>query len=488
MSTIGETGGAARGRVMRWCGVVAAGVGCGAGVAGPMVGVGGVLGAVLVGCGVLGLVGVGLLAWGVFSGGGAGRVPGVVWAALRDFGSGLTPDVASVLIDPDLGVEAAAWNGIIRERLEREAEGALDDAGARSGGGDRGGPVELDHAFGMLAQGVMVIGPDGRIDYVNAAASVFLNAPAGELTGKAAGDVGLSDEVLSFFETMRSGKRRQRASVEQHELDESGVRSTVLRFSARPSRDLAAQLFVTVEDVTQQRLADEARNALIASATHELRTPLTNINLYIEEIIDADADDVETRTEAINVISKEARRLERTISDLLSVSEMEAGTMRLAAEDIRLDDLLPELELDFKQQAEEKSIGLVFDLPPRLPVLRGDRGRFELILHNLLGNALKYTPSGGRVTVSFREVEGSAEFSVSDTGVGIDADELEKVFERFYRATSGRSEDVPGTGLGLTIAREIARRHGGDIVAESVVGEGSTFTLRMPMAASARAA
>jgi signal transduction histidine kinase len=326
-----------------------------------------------------------------------------------------------------------------------------------------------------------VVGADGRIEYANAAAGLSLSRSAEELVGKTPSEAGLSEGAAGFIEEMRSGKRRQRGSFEQREEGGAGEGPTVLRLTARPAkRGSVGRLYVTVDDVTQQRMADEARNALIASATHELRTPLTNIRLYVEEVIDAGEDDRESRAHALNVISKESRRLERIVTDLLSVAELESGSMRLNIDEIRLGDMLGELEGDFRQQAESKGIALRFDLPPKVPVISGDRDRFELVMHNLVGNALKYTDSGGRVDVRLEESGGHVEIAVSDTGMGIPEGECEKIFDRFFRAGDGRVKDIQGTGLGLTIAREIARRHGGDITVESVVGEGSVFTLRVP--------
>ena len=412
----------------------------------------------------------------------AASAPARVWEALRDLAGGRTADLRSLRLDPDLGEEASAWNRVVceREQLERllevrRAEESVGSAGLSGGEG-------LDGAFGMLPMGVVVVGADGRIEYANAAAGLSLSAEHEGLVGVTPGEAGLGEGACGFIEEMRTGSRRQRGSYEQREETEEGVVGTVLRLSARPvKRGGGGRLYVTVEDVTQQRMADEARNALIASATHELRTPLTNVRLYIEELIDAGVEDEETRLHAVNVISKEARRLERIVTDLLSVAELESGSMRLNIDDVRLGDLMGELEGDFRQQAQSKGIDLRFDLPPRVPMLRGDPDRFELVLYNLVGNALKYTPEGGRVDVRVEEAEGMVEVAVSDTGIGIDPSEVERVFDRFYRASDGRVGEIEGTGLGLTIAREIARRHGGDIGVDSEPGKGSVFTLRVPV-------
>jgi two-component system sensor histidine kinase VicK len=334
---------------------------------------------------------------------------------------------------------------------------------------------------------VAVIGVGGRLECVNAAAAMFLRSTREKLVGSLLSSSGVDGSVVELIESLRGAGASRRGSVEVRETGggESDAEPGVFRFNARRAgRGDAGSIVLVIEDVTQQRLADESRTTLLASAAHELRTPLTNIRLWLEEYVDAGEDDEATRNEAINVIGQESRRLERIVTDVLSVSELEAGSIRLNIGDIRLDALLRELESDFRAQAEETGVRLAFDVPPRVPVVEGDRDRFELVLHNLVGNALKYTSRGGAVSVSLEEEEREVSIAVRDTGFGISDEEQERVFERFYRAGDDRLDGITGTGLGLSIAREVMRRHGGDIRLESKLNEGSTFTVRMPKSRS----
>jgi signal transduction histidine kinase len=244
---------------------------------------------------------------------------------------------------------------------------------------------------------------------------------------------------------------------------------------------------VVVEDVTQQRVADESRNAFVAQATHELRTPLTNIRLYVETMLE-DPEDGAVRSKCVNVINTESRRLERIVGDMLSVSEIEAGSLKLRPGEVRLDAFFEELEADYRAQAGDKEIALKFDLPPKLPVLEGDRDKLMLALHNLVGNALKYTPAGGAVTVKVTEEGGWLSVAVTDTGIGIKAEEQELVFERFYRAKDKRIGGITGSGIGLSLARDVTRLHGGEIAVRSEIDKGSTFTLRVPVRPGMKAA
>jgi signal transduction histidine kinase len=164
---------------------------------------------------------------------------------------------------------------------------------------------------------------------------------------------------------------------------------------------------------------------------------------------------------------------------------MEAGSFKLREDDVRLDALFEELKADYDSQAKEKRITLTFNLSPKLPVLHGDRDKVALALHNLIGNALKYTPDGGRVLVTVDADAKQLSVSVKDTGIGIGPEDQERIFERFYRAKDKRVAKITGTGLGLTLAREVARLHGGEIEVESVLNQGSTFTLTLPLKAEA---
>ncbi len=173
------------------------------------------------------------------------------------------------------------------------------------------------------------------------------------------------------------------------------------------------------------------------------------------------------------------------MADMLSVSEIEAGTMQLRKDDVRLDAFFEELEADYGSQARDKEITLEFNLPPKLPVIQADRDKIGLALHNLIGNAIKYTPRGGRVVVTVDVKDGRLLVDIADTGIGIASDELGRIFEKFYRAKDPKVADVTGSGLGLALAREVVRLHGGDIEVNSQPEKGSTFSVTLTVSAKA---
>ncbi|GIK17990.1 MAG: hypothetical protein AMXMBFR77_07790 [Phycisphaerales bacterium] len=389
---------------------------------------------------------------------------------------------ATLIVDESLGGEARAWNDLLALRdLERRAERAKHAADAM--GAHRAQRGELDDACDALWQGLILIDENLRSKYANGAAAVFLRAKRDEIVGSEITKFVADERLVNTIRGVASGVIRNRLAVEVERTGDNG--SGVLRFSVRPvRREDSAAAMILIEDVTQQRVADAARNAFVAQASHELRTPLTNIRLYVEQLLDGEPTPAD-RAQAINVINQESRRLERIVSDMLSVAEIEAGQLRIVENDVRLDALFAELEADYRAQAEEKGLDLRFDLPPKLPVIQGDRDKIALALHNLIGNALKYTPAGGSVRVIVADDEENFTVDVVDTGIGISPEDAERVFDKFYRAKDRRVTELTGTGLGLALAREVIRLHGGDVTVQSELDKGSTFTLSIPIHARA---
>lgn len=411
------------------------------------------------------------------------RALGAIREALLAIEGGET--VASVLqVSTDLGIEARAWNEVIaaREKLRRQ-----DVSGrAKEVLGNRGeARSDLSAACDAMSHGLVLVGEGDTVTYANGAAAVFLRASKEDLIGSSVDRHLHVDSVLRAIKDTVGGTVRRRTVVDVERKDDAHG-SGVLRFSVRPvRRDDAASAMVTIEDVTQQKVAEEARHAFVAHTTHELRTPLTNIRLYVETAIDDGEADPATRAKCLNVINAETRRLERIVGEMLSMAEIEAGSFKLKADDVRLETFFDELAADYLPQAAEKRITLDLKLPPKLPVIRGDRDKITLALHNLVGNALKYTPDGGRVTIGVETDGKHVAVSVADTGIGINSEDAEHIFERFYRAKDPRVVKITGTGLGLTLAREVIRMHGGDITVESKLDQGSTFTMTLPMRAEA---
>lgn len=390
----------------------------------------------------------------------------------------LAPEALKV--DPRWGQEAKAWNNL----LSQDEEGQKKRARERALKSLRARPRyegDLAAACDALSQGLILVDKEQQARYANGAAAMLLRTKREEMLSADVASFIDDERVLEAVRLATAGPNQSRAIVEvQRDADGGGE---VLRFVVRPARrEDCALTMIVVEDITQQRVAEKARNAFLAQATHELRTPLTNIRMYAEMALEEGKDDPAVQAECLNVINQETFRLNRVVEDILSVSEIEAGTLTLKEDDVRMDELLNALEVGYAAQAQEKQIELVFDLPPKLPVLRGDKDKVAVALHNLVGNALKYTPASGKVRVTVATDDGRLVVEVSDTGIGIGPEDCERIFERFYRADDPRVADATGSGLGLAIARDVIRLHGGDITVESEPDRGSTFRMVLPVA------
>ena len=388
-------------------------------------------------------------------------------------------DLSTLELDPKLGLEAVAWNKLLGERQNTQVRTAIQQV--KEVVHEKAGASEaLEAAFDAVASGLALVNGKMEFEHVNGAAAVFLQAERGQLIHAPVAQAIKDERVLTAVREAAANAASKRALIEV----EQGctVTAGVLRYMVVPIRHAQTHYaLVSIEDVTQQRVATAAMNSFLAKAAHELRTPLTNIRLFVEESLEHCERDPAATSHCLNVINDETQRLDRSVAEILSVSQIEAGSFELKRDDVHMDEMLQKLQADHEAQAKEKRIAYEFDLPPKLPLLHADRDKLALALHNLVGNALKYTLDGGRVVVSAQVDKGWLTVAVTDTGIGIDAAEVDKVFEKFYRSKNPLAASVKGSGLGLPIAREIARLHGGDVMLESELGKGSTFTLTLPV-------
>lgn len=395
--------------------------------------------------------------------------------------------------------EAVAWNELVaeNERMHQQLLVTQIQNSRSSNGGS--GMSDLENVCDAMWQGLLLVDNQMHITYANGAAAVLLRAKRDGMIGCEVSSITADDALLDPIRKVVDGTIRRRVTSEiklvHKDADQKPAeggeapahqapgleKCSILRFNVRPVRrgDTAAAM-VIIEDVTQQRLAEDARNAFVAQATHELRMPLTNIRLYSESALDEGERDVAVRSKCLNVINQESKRLERIVGDMLSVAEIEAGTLKIRMGEVRLETLFDELNNDYQAQAKEKSVSLSFNLPPKLPAIKGDRDKIVLALHNLIGNAIKYTPSGGSVDVNVEVTDKQLVVDVVDTGIGIREEEAELIFQKFYRSKDERIAGMTGSGLGLAVARDVIRLHRGDIAVRSQINEGSTFTLMVP--------
>lgn len=225
---------------------------------------------------------------------------------------------------------------------------------------------------------------------------------------------------------------------------------------------------------------DSLRRQFVADAAHELRTPVANLAVAIEALKAIIEKDPAQATAVVTDIDREVQRLRRLVEDLLDLSLVESGKVRLNLTSISPSEIILRAVQPFYPRAEEAGIALKVELPARLPQVRADPDRTIQVLTNLLDNALKYTPRGGEVVVGAYERRGHVLLSVKDTGPGIPETELPHIFDRFYKVDRARSGARGGAGLGLAIAKRLVEAQGGIIMVESKEGQGARFVVALP--------
>ena len=282
--------------------------------------------------------------------------------------------------------------------------------------------------------------------------------------------------VVSLYVSRRIVEPLQELSLVSRRLAQGYYRERTLIQSDDEMADLSSsinQLADALEQTEQRRLT------LLADVAHELRTPLTTIEGYMEGLID---NVIEPEPETFALIQHEATRLKWLIQELALLSRAEAGQLRVDTKSIALQEIIQNVVIQFRPQFTAQEVTLNLELPDAPTLVRADSDRIEQVLINLLANALQYTPPHGAVTITVTPSEYFAQVQVRDSGIGIPAEHLPHIFERFYRVDKSRTRKSGGTGIGLTIARHLVYAHGGEIWAESDgIGHGTSFYFTLPM-------
>ena len=334
---------------------------------------------------------------------------------------------------------------------------------------------KLSTLFLHMTDGVVAFSAAGTVIHYNPAATQMLSRSLDPTTR--------FDEVFADkadFEQLLTLRRPQYLEAQMT----AGSRELELFMAPFSSGQEQGGVMVVIHDVTEQRRSEQSRREFVANVSHELRTPLTNIKSYAETIVSAgDELPPELRNQFVGVIIGEADRMTRIVQDLLTLSKIDYGKMEMNISRFPFSRPVRSVYEAAKLNAEQThGHTLTLDCPDDLPEVDGDRERIEQVLMNIVSNAIKYTPDGGKIQIT-AGVSGKNVFvRVSDNGIGIPEKDLPRLFERFYRVDKARSRESGGTGLGLSIAREILKEHKGDIRIESVYGEGTDVTITLPIA------
>jgi two-component system phosphate regulon sensor histidine kinase PhoR len=237
-------------------------------------------------------------------------------------------------------------------------------------------------------------------------------------------------------------------------------------------------------DITQIERLERIRQEFLSNISHELRTPLTAIMAFVETLEDGAIEDPENNLRFLSIIRKNTERMHHLINDILELSAIESGNIKIQLKEVKLAALVDEIYTNVSTKAFDRSISLINEVPEDASVC-ADGVRLEQMLTNLIDNAVKFNRPGGKVTVRYDrspERSGKDLISVADMGEGIPAEHLQRIFERFYRTDRARSREIGGTGLGLAIVKHLARLHGGEISVKSFPSEGSVFIIELPAA------
>lgn len=370
----------------------------------------------------------------------------------------------------------------------------IRNQGARLGGMLREEQVNAAKNQSILesiADGVLVVDQNGEMILANDAFIEIFEKPRWEVVGH---------HVRSMGSIVESSGENWFSTVQEWSINEPGragetVEDTiVLNTSDRTVRvNLApvfagGQFFGTVSifrDITREIEADLAKTSFVSLVSHELRTPLTSIRGYTDLMLMGAAGDLaETVTKYIKIIQSNAKRLHELVGDILLITQFDGGDMPLTVAPTDIQDVIDEVvnnHLKNRISVENREIELHVEGSKQLPNVMADRGRIVQVLTNLVDNALNYTRDGGEIAITARSTSEAVFVSVRDTGIGITAAEIERVFDRFFRSEDNQVRKIAGTGLGLSIAKTFVDMHGGNLTVSSEYGVGSTFTFRLPL-------
>src|SRR5438309_4955298 len=336
--------------------------------------------------------------------------------------------------------------------------------------------AEVRAVLTALADGLLVIDSSQHILICNPAFEQ-LYGQSRIATGTALLDIIRDSDVI---EPIRAALDQARARVAEVSAPD---RKKQLQLTAVPithQNGKASGVVAVFHDISRLKQVDEIRRDCVANVSHALRTPLSIFHGNLETLLEAgDLDEKETR-HIYEVMKRHSDRLNLLVNDLLSLARLESKEANLQLAEINLRDFLENVTRDWTKRLAGKNLRLELEVPDNFPTLRVDERRLEEVVHNLLDNAVEYSHQNGRILIQAGAPDQEVVLSVCDEGVGIAANDLPRIFERFYRADRARSRELGGTGLGLSIVKHIAQLHGGRVEAKSVVGQGTTIRVILP--------
>ncbi|MFN0009201.1 MAG: ATP-binding protein [Planctomycetota bacterium] len=368
-------------------------------------------------------------------------------------------------------------DGPVEVRLLAGALNSMADKLRQQIRGERSARAEIETILASMAEGVVAVDARARVLLMNATAARMLGLVEPVGTGEALWQhVRFPELERALASALESGQPWHADATPPGNSANSG---RVVALSVAPIQGEVPGAVALLSDVTEVRRLEQVRIDFVANVSHEMRTPLSAVMGALETISDPEQDS-QTRKRFLEIASRNTVRLRAIVGDLLDLSSIEAQGEKMHLEPIAIHEPLRGAAAALQGTAQKK--GLELTLPVATPAARiqGNRQRLEQAFTNLFANAIHYTPPGGRISARIRVAPKEIAVDVEDTGIGIPAHALPRVFERFYRVDPGRSRDTGGTGLGLAIVKHIVRAHGGEVFVASQEGRGTTFTVKLP--------
>ena len=324
-----------------------------------------------------------------------------------------------------------------------------------------------------MTDGVITFNMEGKVTYINPAAKKLLEIKNENTTFKSIFEKyeDINMEKIIYLDSWTSSEKK----IE----NEQGTMNLFF-IPYRDDLDMPAGIMVVIQDITEHVKLDNMRKEFVADVSHELKTPITSIKGYSETLLDGDCDK-ETQRRFLNVIDDNANRMEKLVQDLLTLSKYDNNRATRKPIEFDLGELAKSCKEKFDIEIKKKNQDVNCFVTANVPSVYADRDGIERVILNILSNSIKYTQEGGKIDIYVGYVHNDAYVKIKDTGIGIPKNDLERIYERFYRVDKARSRQLGGTGLGLSIAKEIIEKNNGSINIKSKVNEGTEVVIKIPV-------
>ena len=329
-----------------------------------------------------------------------------------------------------------------------------------------------------MVDGVIAVDKEGEVTLINPAARRIFNIEAEKVKGKKLISSLFSHRIDMYLERAFDKKKSISREIKYKNPEQKIIQATFIPLLDEKENVNGGVIVLT--DITELRKLETVRNDFVANVSHELRTPLTSMVGYLDTLLESDIEDPETRDRFLKIIKEETDRLSILIKDLLNLSKIESQSFDLKADNFK--EVLKKVVNLLEKNAEDKNIDFEVEVPDNLPPVYMVHEQIKQVLINLIDNAIKYTPAGGKINIKVEKEGDKVYLFVKDNGMGIPQSDQERIFERFYRVDKARSRSLGGTGIGLSIVRNIVKQHGSEIQVKSREGEGSEFSFYLKAA------